>query len=141
MAETPPIVTDISGFLISLRTKEDYELVAISRSVSTGKSYSCKDWCKAKDYASWILDVRERAFLSNFFNECYQAEHWWMIPPLSASVVLESYRRWKLRHFTELERECIIVTEDDLMEYLLVFAPNKSTKNDTYYGFKVRDPE
>lgn len=138
MSSTPDIALDISGFLVSLRTKEDYEVRTVANSYYTGKAYSDSDWTKAKIYAKWIMDVRERALLSDFFNERYQAEHWWLIPGISASEISEKYNKWLSLTFTELEKEVILWKEDDLMEYLLAFAPEKSIKNKIYYGFKER---
>ena len=138
-SSTPNTALDISGFLVALRTKEDWEVQSVAKSVCAGKAYGEKDWKKAKAYAKWIMDVRDRALLSNFFIRHYQGEHWWLIPSLPASVILEAYRKWMTLNFTDLERECIINTEDDLMEYLLMFAPDKSIKNETYWGIKERD--
>lgn len=138
MSSTPDTVLDISGFLVSLRTKEDWEVAGVAKSVCAGKAFTEADWKKAKSYAKWIMDVRDRALLSNFFNEMYQGEHWWLTPPLEADTVMEAYRKWMALNFTELERACIKNTEDDLLEYLLMFSPERSVKNKIYYGFKER---
>jgi hypothetical protein len=133
---------DISGYLVSLRTKEDLEVSRVANSnYTTGKTYSLSDWNKARVYATWIMKVRDRALLSDFFNEHYEAEHWWLIPSVTASEILETYNKWLSLTFTELEKEVILWKEEDLMEYLLAFAPDKSIKGQTYWGFRKQETD
>jgi len=125
---------DIHTFKANLRSKTEKEIAKFKKIVPK-HHFTTSEWKEIYDHMDWIERVRDRSSLCDFFNYNYS-----IVPPghskgISANEILKTYNMWKKNLFTELELECITHSSDELMEYLLMFAPDKSIKYEIYYGF------